>query len=87
MTTGIAGDVSREKALMDYRKKLLEHKEIESRLKESEYNLPGFGKSFVTNIQIGDKITWKFLYRRVTGTCFELTWTHIWILCFQSARS
>lgn len=55
MTTGIAGDVSREKALMDYRKKLLEHKEIESRLKESEYNLPGFGKSFVTNIQIGDK--------------------------------
>lgn len=30
-------DVDREKVLQDYRKKLLEHKEVESRLKESEY--------------------------------------------------
>jgi len=29
-------DSTREKALQDYRKKLLEHKEVESRLKESE---------------------------------------------------
>lgn len=29
-------DVVREKALQDYRKKLLEHKEVESRLKESK---------------------------------------------------
>lgn len=29
-------DPVREKALQDYRKKLLEHKEVESRLKESE---------------------------------------------------
>lgn len=29
----------REKALQDYRKKLLEHKEVESRLKESEFLL------------------------------------------------
>lgn len=29
-------DPVREKALADYRKKLLEHKEVESRLKESE---------------------------------------------------
>jgi len=28
-------DSVREKALQDYRKKLLEHKEVESRLKES----------------------------------------------------
>lgn len=28
----------REKALADYRKKLMEHKEIESRLKDSKYN-------------------------------------------------
>lgn len=31
-------DSVREKALQDYRKKLLEHKEVESRLKESEFN-------------------------------------------------
>lgn len=30
-------DASREKALEDYRKKLLEHKEVESRLKEGKY--------------------------------------------------
>jgi 26S proteasome regulatory subunit T4 len=29
----------REKSLQDYRKKLVEHKEVESRLKESEYIL------------------------------------------------
>lgn len=32
-------DPVREKALQDYRKKLLEHKEVESRLKESEFRL------------------------------------------------
>lgn len=31
-------DSVRDKALQDYRKKLLEHKEVESRLKESELN-------------------------------------------------
>lgn len=37
MTTGTtAAEGVREKALFDYRKKLLEHKEVESRLKESE---------------------------------------------------
>lgn len=30
-------DSAREKALQDYRKKLLEHKEVEGRLKESKY--------------------------------------------------
>lgn len=35
MTAG--NDPVREKALQDYRKKLLEHKEVESRLKESEW--------------------------------------------------
>jgi hypothetical protein len=34
MTT--VADPVREKALQDYRKKLLEHKEVESRLKESK---------------------------------------------------
>jgi len=29
--------VAREKILQDYRKKLLEHKELEARLKESKY--------------------------------------------------
>jgi hypothetical protein len=29
----------REKSLLDYRKKLLEHKEVESRLKESMYSI------------------------------------------------
>lgn len=38
MTTGSApADGVREKALFDYRKKLLEHKEVESRLKESKW--------------------------------------------------
>lgn len=32
-------DTVREKALQDYRKKLLEHKEVESRLKESKTSL------------------------------------------------
>lgn len=32
-------DTVREKALQDYRKKLLEHKEVESRLKESKFLL------------------------------------------------
>lgn len=31
-------DIAREKALADYRKRLLEHKEQEARLKESELN-------------------------------------------------
>jgi 26S proteasome regulatory subunit T4 len=35
-------DSVREKALQDYRKKLLEHKEVESRLKESKTFLPKF---------------------------------------------
>lgn len=30
-------DPARERGLQDYRKKLLEHKEVESRLKESKY--------------------------------------------------
>jgi 26S proteasome regulatory subunit T4 len=30
-------DTVREKALQDYRKKLLEHKELEARLKESKF--------------------------------------------------
>lgn len=33
----VASDPVREKALQDYRKKLLEHKEVESRLKESKF--------------------------------------------------
>lgn len=36
MTTTAVVDSVREKVLQDYRKKLLEHKEVESRLKESE---------------------------------------------------
>lgn len=32
-------DPVREKALQDYRKKLLEHKEVESRLKESKSSI------------------------------------------------
>jgi len=39
MTAGTTtADSVREKALFDYKKKLLEHKEVESRLKESEYH-------------------------------------------------
>lgn len=33
----MAVDADREKVLQDYRKKLLEHKEVESRLKESKF--------------------------------------------------
>lgn len=36
MTASQAMEPNREKALQDYRKKLLEHKEVEVRLKESE---------------------------------------------------
>lgn len=32
-------DPARERGLQDYRKKLLEHKEVESRLKESKFFL------------------------------------------------
>lgn len=32
----MATDPARERGLQDYRKKLLEHKEVESRLKESK---------------------------------------------------
>lgn len=35
MAGAIAVDSARERGLQDYRKKLLEHKEVESRLKES----------------------------------------------------
>lgn len=39
MTTGtVPADGVREKALFEYRKKLLEHKEVESRLKESMFS-------------------------------------------------
>ena len=37
MTTPVV-DTAREKALTDYRKKLLEHKELEARLKESKFS-------------------------------------------------
>ena len=36
ITASPAVDTVREKALTDYRKKLLEHKELEARLKESK---------------------------------------------------
>ena len=36
MATTTAEQSVREKALQDYRKKLLEHKELEARLKESK---------------------------------------------------
>lgn len=36
MSAATVADPLREKSLQDYRKKLLEHKEIESRLKESK---------------------------------------------------
>ena len=37
MSTPAGTDSVREKILTDYRKKLLEHKELEARLKESKY--------------------------------------------------
>lgn len=37
MTTAVAVDTARDRGLQDYRKKLLEHKEVESRLKESKF--------------------------------------------------
>lgn len=37
MTVNAGADGIREKALADYRKKLIEHKEVESRLKDSKY--------------------------------------------------
>ena len=36
MTVNAGTDTVREKALADYRKKLIEHKEVESRLKDSK---------------------------------------------------
>ena len=33
----MAADPAREKALQDYRKKLMEHREVEGRLKESKF--------------------------------------------------
>lgn len=41
----------REKSLQDYRKKLLEHKEVESRLKESKFF------SFLNTISLGRWLT------------------------------
>lgn len=32
-------DAARDRGLQDYRKKLLEHKEVESRLKESKFTI------------------------------------------------
>ena len=39
MTVNGSADNVREKALADYRKKLIEHKEVESRLKESKLTI------------------------------------------------
>ena len=52
----MATDSAREKALNDYRKRLLEHKENEARLKESEYIFQwwkycSFESSFITTIK------------------------------------
>lgn len=41
-TAAPATDSVRERALADYRKKLLEHKELEARLKESELSMTYF---------------------------------------------
>ena len=38
--------VAREKILQDYRKKLLEHKELEARLKESKFSFQCLLQSF-----------------------------------------
>lgn len=35
-------DTQREKAFQDYRKKLMEHKEVESRLKDSKFFVTSF---------------------------------------------
>lgn len=37
MSAGAVVDSARDRGLQDYRKKLLEHKEVESRLKESKF--------------------------------------------------
>lgn len=39
VTAAPCNESIREKALSDYRKKLLEHKEVEGRLKESGYSI------------------------------------------------
>lgn len=39
MAGAVVVDSARERGLQDYRKKLLEHKEVESRLKESKLRL------------------------------------------------
>ena len=40
--TVATADTAREKSLTDYRKKLLEHKELEARLKESKHSIVCF---------------------------------------------
>ena len=44
----MAADSLREKALGDYRKKLLEHKELESRLKESKLDAVLMNNSIIS---------------------------------------
>jgi len=42
--------VAREKILQDYRKKLLEHKELEARLKESKFMIRSFLKCLTITV-------------------------------------
>lgn len=46
----------REKALSDYRKKLLEHKEVDGRLKESERNINNCNNYLVLTIKYNSTI-------------------------------
>lgn len=43
-------DPARDRGLQDYRKKLLEHKEVESRLKESKLNISSPIRGYVVQI-------------------------------------
>lgn len=63
MTTTAVVDSVREKVLQDYRKKLLEHKEVESRLKESEYYLViYYVDPLFCNLNLGNQF-WAYLLR------------------------
>ena len=66
MSTPAGTDSVREKILTDYRKKLLEHKELEARLKESKY-LTLIEKTVQCLVVPVSVLTHSYIWRRLSG--------------------
>ena len=88
MSTPAGTDSVREKILTDYRKKLLEHKELEARLKESKYLtlIQKTVQCLVVHLSVlTDSYTWRRLSGPISHCHNNLDQDITWIGCHWDA--